>query len=209
MEQFLDAPMAGRRACHPGSAGPTPVQDPMGQGSAGPWKIRGTFFSSFLEAPVPQSISFLLSSEITFCYGKMKPESRSTQSRGQINRTARTRVLGNRTVPPPPLLPLTRRACTCTHHLPMVTRTPGSHRVLLPRLSDICITNRVAFGTVLVELEKPDTSLSVRKRFPDPIWFCCFVSPKTCLSGMKKALWFWEPPRMRGCRLLTDPLGEL
>ena len=39
---------------------PSPVQDFMGQGYLGPWKIRDTFFSSFLEAPVPQSISFLL-----------------------------------------------------------------------------------------------------------------------------------------------------
>ena len=59
----------------------------------------------------------------------------------------------------------------------------------------------------LFELEKPDTSLSVIE-ISDPIWFCCFVSPKTCLSGMKKALWFWEPPHERDVDSLTDPLGN-
>ena len=57
---FLDASKAGRRVSCPGSAGLTPVQDSMGHSYLGPWKIRDTFFSSFLEAPVPQSISFLL-----------------------------------------------------------------------------------------------------------------------------------------------------
>lgn len=58
---FLDAPKSGRCVGHPGSVGLTPVQDSTGQGSLGPWKIRGTFSSSFLEASVPQSTSFLLS----------------------------------------------------------------------------------------------------------------------------------------------------
>lgn len=165
MEQasFLDAPKSGRCMCCPGSAGLTPVQDSMEQGSLGPWKIRGTFSSFFLEASVPQSISFLLSflrKHILLWGNEIRelaspPHPGNHQSRGEINKTAHMWGVGNGTVPPLPNVPHQE----CMHlHVPPAHSDPhpqattaqvsGAPLALVPRLSDICITNRVAFGTV-------------------------------------------------------------
>lgn len=95
-------------------------------------------------------------------------------------------------------------------HTPLTHGDPHPQATTVSSFPDFLIFASLTvlpLALFLVELEKPDTSLSV-KEISDPIWFCCFVSPKTCLSGMKKALWFWEPPHARDVDSLTDPLGN-